>query len=676
MARKLTDPVRWGKSQAGADALGLATVQDLIWHLPFRYEDRRGLTAIGGLAGVAAGQAVTVSGTVSGPPKLRSARGGRLKIVSAVLAGSGGARVKASWFNQPWMRSRLAAGSPVTVHGRWDGTAITAKQTHFGEAGPGRDGLTPAYPAAEGITSEAIAAKLAARRDMIALVPDPLPAQARQAGRLPGRAQALDWCHFPESEEQARAGRRRLALDELCAWQLRLDARRAARQARPAPALEPAGRRFREWWPAGLPWTLTEDQAAAAQAVLADMRAGTPMQRLLLGEVGSGKTAVAAAAAAAAAEQGLQAMLVAPTETLARQHHATLSRLLPGWAGAPALLAGSCGAAERRDVLAGLASGEILVACGTHALLEASVQFKALAVSVIDEQHRFGVAQRAAAEAERPGAGSPHLLAMTATPIPRTLAFALHGGLDVSWLRQRPGGRAPAATHLVHGARRRARAYELIREEAAAGRQSFVVCPLVQGSGADGLAAVADADGLHGRLAAGELSGLRLALLHGQMPAQDKQDAMEAFQAGGADVLVCTQIVEVGVDVPNATVMLVEDAERFGLAALHQLRGRVGRGAHPGVCLLACQAPSERLEAVCATDDGFELAELDLALRGAGEMLGMRQSGLPDFRVADLASDHALLEPARRLAAGLARGFPQAAAALRDGQGWPARPGA
>jgi ATP-dependent DNA helicase RecG len=380
----------------------------------------------------------------------------------------------------------------------------------------------------------------------------------------------------------------------------------------------------------------------------ADLAAGRPMQRLLMGEVGSGKTMCALYAMLRAVEAGFQAALMAPTETLAEQHAQTLDRLLAAEHLPFTLLTSATPAARRREALAHLASGELGLVVGTHALIEPDVEFARLAVCVVDEQHRFGVRQRAALDAKGPGEAAPHALHMTATPIPRTLSLTAYGDLDASVLRELPAGRAEVRTWVV-GEEKRAGAYEFIRERLREGRQAYVICPLVSESAKlEAKAAEAEAE----RLRAGELADFEVELLHGQMPARCKQRAMGRFVAGRAQVLVATSVVEVGIDVANATVILVEGAERYGLSQLHQLRGRVGRGEHPSQCILFADAASElarrRLEAIASTRDGFELAEVDLALRGEGEILGTRQHGLPRFRVATLPEDVALLTAARR----------------------------
>ncbi|MGH2838982.1 MAG: ATP-dependent DNA helicase RecG, partial [Thermoleophilaceae bacterium] len=405
-----------------------------------------------------------------------------------------------------------------------------------------------------------------------------------------------------------------------------------------------------------LPFTLTDGQRTACAEIDADLASGRPMQRLLMGEVGSGKTAVALYAMLRAVEGGQQAALMAPTETLAEQHAQTVDLLLAGSTIPFTLITGSTRAASRRDALARLATGELALVVGTHALIEPDVEFARLALCVVDEQHRFGVRQRAALDAKGAEGIVPHALHMTATPIPRTLALTAYGDLDVTILRELPAGRRPVETYVVDGARARARAYERIREEIAKGRQCFVVCPLVEESETlQAKAATAEAE----RLAATEFRDERVELIHGQMPTKRKQEAMAAFAAGEADVLVATSVIEVGIDVPNATVMLIEAAERYGISQLHQLRGRIGRGEHESVCILFGDPSLPRLEAVSRERDGFKLAEVDLRIRGAGEVLGTRQHGMPEFKVARLPEDVILLERARERASELLSADPR-----------------
>jgi ATP-dependent DNA helicase RecG len=480
-------------------------------------------------------------------------------------------------------------------------------------------------------------------RAAIREVVEPLPAWLRLAERLPERAAAVDAIHFPEDPGEEPEARRRLAFEELFLLELSLAARKRARQSElRAPAVLGSGELVDPWLTT-LPFALTGDQRAAVAAIDEDMALERPMQRLLMGEVGSGKTVVALHAMLRALEGGRQAVLMAPTETLAEQHMATLDRLLGGHVPI-ALLTGSTPAGRRRELLGRLASGELSLLVGTHALIEPSVEFRDLALAVVDEQHRFGVRQRAALEAKATEGTAPHALHMTATPIPRTLQLTDYGDLDVTALHELPSGRKPIETFVGDSASWRTRAYERAREEIAAGRQVFVVCPLVTESEAlQAKAATAEAE----RLQATEFRDHRVALIHGQMTSKLKQEAMRSFAAGDADVLVATSVIEVGIDVPNATVMIIEAAERYGISQLHQLRGRIGRGRHASVCVLFGDAKLPRLQALAEHRDGFKLAEVDLELRGHGDLLGTRQHGESLMRVARLPQDHELLERAR-----------------------------
>jgi len=411
-----------------------------------------------------------------------------------------------------------------------------------------------------------------------------------------------------------------------------------------------------------LPFTLTGDQQHALEAIDRDLVLPHPMQRLLMGEVGSGKTVVALYTLLRAVEHGYQGALMAPTETLAEQHFATVQALMPGAVVPIGLLTGSTPGRRRADLVGKLATGELPLIVGTHALIEEGVSFARLGVAVVDEQHRFGVRQRAALDAKASDAadpahpGRPHVLHMTATPIPRTLALSNHGDLDYTVLRELPAGRRPIQTFVCSTEGERTRAYDRIREELRAGRQAFVVCPLVSESEVlQARAATAEFE----RLRHGELSDFRVVLMHGQLSAGAKQEAMAAFASGGADVLVATSVIEVGIDVPNATVMLVEDADRYGISQLHQLRGRIGRGSHDSLCLLFGAKESRRLRALASHTDGFRLAEIDLELRGEGELVGTRQHGETQYRVAELPRDAELLEHARRHAENVVAADPE-----------------
>ncbi len=570
----------------------------------------------------------------------------RRKRVEAKVADQTGPMV-AVWWNQPWVARDLGAGAQVVLHG----TLKRRNQFHVdeheligtGEAAGHSVGLVPVHPTTQGLPATTLRKLIWDDYGLFRHVVEPLPSALRLSERLADRPAALAATHFPDSEAEEAEARRRLAFEELFLSQLAVAGRRRARgEGRRARALEGDGTLVGRWR-TGLPFALTGDQEAACAQIEVDLGREAPMQRLLMGEVGSGKTAVALHAMLRAADAGGQAVLMAPTETLAEQHLLTLDRLLGGLVPVE-LLTGSVTGARRRELLSRLASGELALVVGTHALIEDPVRFRSLDLCVVDEQHRFGVRQRAALDAKAPEGRVPHALHMTATPIPRTLALTAYGDLETTVLRELPAGRRPVETHVVDGARARARAYERIREEIAKGRQCFVVCPLVSESETlQARAATVEAE----RLRETEFAAQRVGLIHGQMSSPEKQESMRAFAAGEVDVLVATSVIEVGIDVPNATVMLIEAAERYGLSQLHQLRGRVGRGEHASLCILFGDPKLPRLEAIASDRDGFALAEVDLDLRGAGEVLGTRQSGLPEFRVARLPEDEGLLERAR-----------------------------
>ncbi len=609
------------------------------------------------MATLGVGEEATVGVTVKGVT-VKPMRDRRRKRVEARVYDETGPLL-AVWFNQPWLARQLPEGTQVLLHGKLRRRSEFWVTEHelvaHGDAPVHTVGLVPVHPATAGISAAALRSLLWEDYGLMRHVIEPLPAALRVAERLPDRSAALAATHFPDTEDEEADARRRLAFEELFLLQLAVTGRRRARrEGRRAVALAPRGSLL-ETWRSALPFDLTDDQRAAGERIDLDLAGERPMQRLLMGEVGSGKTVVALGAMLRAVENGRQAALMAPTETLAEQHLLTLDRLLDG-AAPVELLTGSTSAARRRDLLGRLSSGELGLVVGTHALIEEAVRFRDLALCVVDEQHRFGVRQRAALDSKAPDGLVPHALHMTATPIPRTLALTAYGDLDATVLRELPAGRRPVETHVVDGVRARARAYERIREEIGKGRQCFVVCPLVEESEAlQAKAATAEAE----RLAATELREHRVALIHGQMPPAVKQEAMRDFAAGEADVLVATSVVEVGIDVPNATVMLIEAAERYGLSQLHQLRGRVGRGGHESLCILFGDPKLPRLKAIAGERDGFRLAEIDLELRGAGEVLGTRQSGLPEFRAARLPEDAQLLESARARADEVLDGDPR-----------------
>jgi ATP-dependent DNA helicase RecG len=629
-------------SEAAAE-LGIETVGDLLWHLPHGYRDR---TAIRRIAELRIGEPATIDVEVKAI-RARPTRRRGLRIVEARVADSSGP-IEALWFNQPWLVEKLKPGTRALLHGELDRSTFKVKEHEVGEGGIHTLGIVPVHPASERIRParlrEWVSQAVGVATDAI----EPLPAELRARLALPDVGDALRAVHFPAALGSAETARRRLAFEELFLHQAALASRRGRRRAARAGVRLNTRGELAERWLDSLPFELTADQSRALDEIDADLEADRPMQRLVMGEVGSGKTVVAVFAMLRALESGQQAALMAPTETLAEQHAGTLDRLLARESIPFTLLTGATPAARRREALERLQTGELGLVVGTHALLEPDVSFARLAVCVVDEQHRFGVRQRAALDAKGPDGTAPHTLHLTATPIPRTLSLTAYGDLEATTLHDLPAGRRPVKTWAV-GEEKRQGAYEFIRARLREGRQAYVVCPLVEGSAKlEARAAAAESE----RLRAEELREFRVGLLHGQMPSREKAAAMQAFAAGELDVLVATTVIEVGIDVPNATVMLIEGAERFGLSQLHQLRGRVGRGSHESQCILFAEAGPElsrrRMEAIATERDGFKLAEIDLALRGEGELLGTRQHGLPRFRAARLPEDLELLTTARR----------------------------
>jgi ATP-dependent DNA helicase RecG len=653
-------------AEAAAEA-GIATLGDLLLRFPHSHRDR----TVVPVADLEPGDSGTVRVEVLGnTPRPFRRRG--LSITS-VKVGDDSGSLRASWFNQPWIAPKLVPGSALLLTGSRDKRGFRVSEYEFVASGPrvlsqGEGGaagravldppppappagetkkLVPVHPATEQLKAQRIRQWVEQAIELAPNAVEALPAEMRARRGLAAVADAITEVHFPNNEDGARGAEQRLKFEELFLYQAVLAARkRTHRTASPAPRIGKPGELVARWLDS-LPFEPTAGQLTAFDEIDADLDSGEPMARLLMGEVGSGKTVVALYAMLRALEAGQQAVLMAPTETLAEQHAATLDRLL-GSALVPfALLTGATPAATRKQALNQLASGELGLILGTHALIEPSVRFARLGVCVVDEQHRFGVEQRRALDAKAPAGLAPHVLHMTATPIPRTLSLTAYGDLDTTALRELPAGRSPVETRLV-GEADRAVAFELLRGELREGRQAFVVCPLVaESEKQQGRAAEVEA----GRLAAGELRGFELGVLHGQLPSAEKAAAMSRFASGGTQVLVATTVIEVGIDVPNATVMLIEGAERYGVSQLHQLRGRVGRGEHRSYCLLVPEDAGElarrRLKAVARTGDGFELAEVDLALRGEGEVLGTRQHGLPRFALAELPEDTPLLLEAR-----------------------------
>ena len=615
--------------------LGLGTVRDLLEHRPRDYQRAVGESRIVDLFGeqeaVIAGEVRSVS--------LRRTRG-RLTVLKATVADESGA-IPAVWFNQDWLVEKLQPGTRVRLRGQLRRNEFAVRSYDLNGVASTAD-LAPIYPAGEEITPPRMRALADRALTLVHNAPDPLPARLKHAERLPQRADALHALHRPRTLEEAEIGRRRLAFDELLLLQLGLARRNREREREVAPGLGEPGEllgRYREI----LPFALTPHQEQAIAELDADLAREVPMQRLLQGDVGSGKTVVALYALLRAVERGFQGALMAPTETLAEQHFLTLEGLCRELGVSVGLLTSSVGKKARDQ------ARDAAILVGTHALIQEGVELDRLAVAVVDEQHRFGVEQRRALAEGR----SPHVLHMTATPIPRTLALTVYGDLAVSEIAKPPASRKPVVTRWIPE-ERASEAYRRLTRLLREGRQAYVVCPLIEESETTRARA---AEQETERLLRAELKGFRVGCLHGKLKPADRRELMRAFTACELDVLVATTVIEVGVDVPNATVMIVQEADRFGLAQLHQLRGRVGRGAEQSYCLLVSRPKEEltegavrRLEALVEITDGFELAEVDLELRGEGQLLGTRQSGLSDLRFTRLRVDRPLLECARAAA--------------------------
>ncbi|MCX7682378.1 MAG: ATP-dependent DNA helicase RecG [Anaerolineae bacterium] len=639
--------------------LGVRTIRDLLYLFPRRYNDYSQLKTINRLE---YGEEVTVIAQVWDAGTRRTRGGGEL--FKAILS-DGTGFVEATWFNQTYLADKIKRGQHISVSGKVDEymgrlcfsspewEPLDDDMVHTGR-------IVPVYPLVQGIGAKWL-------RDLTKHVVDYWsrrltdympPSIIKEAG-LMSLGEAIAQIHFPESQMALQCARYRLAFDELFLLQIGLLRQYHQWRAEAGRPLQ-IDMALLDRFVASLPFRLTQAQQKVLQQIISDLRSERPMNRLLQGDVGSGKTVVAAAALALATAAGAQAALMAPTAILAEQHYHTLTRLFEHWPGRKPvvrLLTGNVTPREREEIYAGLADGSIDLVVGTHALIQEGVQFKELVLAVIDEQHRFGVRQRAAL---RQKGYSPHLLVMTATPIPRSLQLTIWGNLDVSVIDEMPPGRKPITTRVI-GPAERERAYSFLRSQVAKGRQAFIICPLIEESESIEAAAAVEE---YERLQKYVFPDLRVGLLHGRMKGEEKEGTMRRFAQGELDILVSTSVIEVGIDVPNATVILIEGAERFGLAQLHQFRGRVGRGEHPSYCLLVANSSApeaqERLKAVESTLDGFALAQKDLEMRGPGDFLGTRQAGFPELKLANV-TDLRLVESARQAAQRLFNLDPQLA---------------
>ncbi len=626
--------------------LGLRTLWDLVYHLPRRHEDRRVLPAFRLLK---EGARVTVKGRVREKRLVRTPKKG-LQLVEVRLADPLGYGLTAVWFNQPWVLKQIKEGETLVVTGKVArrGRTRTLMVEHFepeeGESlSTGR--IVPIYPSTEGISQAWLRRQVWRGLRLASPLPDPLPQGIRERENLLPLRAALPHYHFPPDEAAIEPALKRLKFDEYLFLELRvmIQSGQSALVGHVFEVREEWLEAFRE----NLPFAFTRAQQRAIAEILADMRSDRQMARLLMGDVGSGKTVVAALALFVAVQNRRQGALMAPTEVLAKQHFQNLLRYLAPLGVRVELLVGSMSEGEKDRARARIAAGEADVVVGTHALIQEGVRFRELGLAVIDEEHRFGVLQRRALLQ-----GRPDVLVMTATPIPRSLALTIYGDLETSVLDELPPGRTPVRTKVLP-ARHRAQAYAFAQREIEKGHQVFVVAPMIEASDSERFAEVKAAKALKAEVER-LLPDVRIGLLHGRMPPAEKDAVMEAFRRGEFDLLVSTTVIEVGVDVPNATLMIVENAERFGLAQLHQLRGRVGRGDAQGYCVLiageASQKTMRRLRILEESTDGFYVAEMDLKLRGPGELRGTRQSGLPELRVGELARDTEIIEAARRVA--------------------------
>jgi ATP-dependent DNA helicase RecG len=628
-------------------ALGIDTVGRLLEYYPFRYEDYR----LRDLTGVKDGEKITVQATIYGEPYVQMYGRNKSRMTCKVMVDR--FMVTAVWFNRHFLKDRLRVGQDIVLTGKWDERrlAITVSESEFPGGGNAQTGtLQPVYSVGGAVTQKWL--RKVVQQAIVQfgdVIPEILPDELRVKYGLLPRREAIRLIHRPQSVEDGTKARRRLVYEELFLFQLKLHAFRAVAKSRMDGVAHRIDSVAVRAFINSLPFPLTESQKKVIREILRDLERPSCMNRLLQGDVGSGKTVVAAVCLFASVKAGCQGALMVPTEILAEQHLRSLERMYAPFGIQTALLTGSLTERQRRDVLAALQMGLVDVVVGTHALIQEDVYFRNLGLVVIDEQHRFGVQQRSILR--RKGM-NPDVLTMTATPIPRTLAITAFGDMDISTLRELPHGRKPVKTYVVpHSMLNRVIAF--IHKEVSAGRQAYVICPLIEES--DKLD-VQNAIDVHAQLQRA-LGEFRVGLLHGRLTNPEKENVMREFSENRVHVLVSTTVIEVGVDVPNATLMVVYDADRFGLSQLHQLRGRVGRGDQQSYCILIADPKSEigkqRMQVMKETNDGFEIARKDLELRGPGDFFGTKQSGLPEFRVADMVSDFAVLEQARDDAAEL-----------------------
>jgi len=648
------------KKQSALERMGIRTVNDLLFTYPRRHDDYSQLKPIGNLW---YGDDVTIIGSVESVTS-RSVRSGKMKIVEALISDKSGA-IRATWFNQPWMENQLKKAKQVVLSGlveqylgklvmnspEWE--PLTKQQLHTNR-------IVPVYPLTKDITQKWLRQIIHDTVEKYApSLPDPLPEEIRAENELPILSKAVQQIHFPDNDDSLQKARQRLAFDELFLLQMGVLKQKRQWESREGAVFDCPD----EWLQTqlkNLPFQLTAAQSKALQQIREDLKSGTPMNRLLQGDVGSGKTVLAALAARIVIREGAQAALLAPTSILAEQHYQGLIKLLTGLEDGLeesqlSLLIGATPENEKSAIREGLADGRIKLVIGTHALLQDPVKFKKLQLAIVDEQHRFGVEQRGTL---RQKGENPHLLVMTATPIPRSLALTIYGDLERTVIDELPPGRIPVETHVLFPSEVE-RAYSLVRRQVDLGNQAFIIYPLIEESDKiDGKAAVEEFNKLQSEV----FSKYTLGLLHGQMNAAEKDEVMTRFRDKEIQILISTTVVEVGMDIPNATVMLVEGADRFGLAQLHQLRGRVGRGKKKSYCILipgsAEEVENQRLQAMVETNDGFILAEKDLTIRGPGQFLGTRQSGYTELKLASI-TDLKMVEQARKLASALFKQDPE-----------------